>query len=247
MMGSRGYDMTPTMYSPDGRIYQVEYAIETVKRGAIAIGLQVKDGVILAVEEKSRDLQVEDITQKIFQVDDHVGIAAAGYIPDARVLVDNARFFSQSNKLTYDETVEIESVAKHLADQSHQFTQYSGVRPFGVALIIAGVDKKGARIFVTDPSGTYVPYAAVAIGGDSDEVTDFLEKNYKKEMSMDDAMSLAISAINLKSDENDVKDIRMSRIKTDTKLFEKVSNEELAKYALVKNQHEQENPDSSSK
>ena len=231
MMASRGYDMTPTMYSPDGRIYQVEYAIETVKRGAIAIGLQVKNGVIIAVEEKSRDLQVEDITQKIFQVDDHVGIAAAGYIPDARVLVDNARFFSQSNKLTYDETVEVEAIAKHLADQSHQFTQYSGVRPFGVALIIAGVDKKGGRIFVTDPSGTYVPYTAVAIGGNSDDVTDYLEKNYKKDMSMDDAASLAVAAINLKSDENGVKHIRMSRIKLDTKLFEKVSGQELAKYA----------------
>ena len=231
MMASRGYDMTPTMYSPDGRIYQVEYAIETVKRGAIAIGLQAKDGVIVAVEEKSRDLQVEDITQKIFQVDDHIGIAAAGYIPDARILVDSARFFSQSNKLTYDESVEIETVAKHLADQSHQFTQYSGVRPFGVALIIAGVDRKGTRIFVTDPSGTYVPYAAVAIGGNSDEVTDFLEKNYKNEMSMDDAISMAISAINLKSDENGVKHIRMARIKSDTKQFEKVSNDELTKYA----------------
>ena len=183
------------------------------------------------MEEKSRDLQVEDITQKIFQVDDHIGIAAAGYIPDARIMVDSARFFSQSNKLTYDESVVIETVAKHLADQSHQFTQYSGVRPFGVALIIAGVDRKGARIFVTDPSGTYVPYTAVAIGGNSDEVTDFLEKNYKKEMSMDDVMSLAISAINLKSDEKGVKHIRMSRIKSDTKLFEKVSNEELAKHA----------------
>ena len=231
MMASRGYDMTPTMYSPDGRIYQVEYAIETVKRGAIAIGLQAKDGVIVAVEEKSRDLQVEDITQKIFQVDDHIGIAAAGYIPDARILVDSARFFSQSNKLTYDESVEIETVAKHLADQSHQFTQYSGVRPFGVALIIAGVDRKGTRIFVTDPSGTYVPYAAVAIGGNSDEVTDFLEKNYKEEISMDDAISLAIAAINLKSDEKDVKHIRMAKIKSGTKLFEKISSEELAKYA----------------
>jgi len=231
MMASRGYDMTPTMYSPDGRIYQVEYAIETVKRGAIAIGLQAKDGVIVAVEEKSRDLQVEDITQKIFQVDDHIGIAAAGYIPDARILVDSARFFSQSNKLTYDESVEIETVAKHLADQSHQFTQYSGVRPFGVALIIAGIDRKGTRVFVTDPSGTYVPYAAVAIGGNSDEVTDFLEKNYKEEMSMDDAMSMAISAINLKSDEKGVKHIRMARIKSDTKQFEKVSNDELTKYA----------------
>jgi proteasome alpha subunit len=231
MMASRGYDMTPTMYSPDGRIYQVEYAIETVKRGAIAIGLQAKDGVVMAVEEKSRDLQVEDITQKIFQVDDHIGIAAAGYIPDARILVDSARFFSQSNKLTYDESVEIETVAKHLADQSHQFTQYSGVRPFGVALIIAGVDRKGTRVFVTDPSGTYVPYAAVAIGGNSDEVTDFLEKNYKKEMSLDDAISMAINAINLKSDEKGVKHIRMSKIKSDTKQFEKIPNEDLAKYA----------------
>ena len=231
MMASRGYDMTPTMYSPDGRIYQVEYAIETVKRGAIAIGLQSKDGVVIAVEEKSRDLQVEDITQKIFLVDDHIGIAAAGYIPDARILVDNARFFSQSNKLTYDESVEIETVAKHLADQSHQFTQYSGVRPFGVALIIAGIDRKGTRIFVTDPSGTYVPYAAVAIGGDSDEVTDFLEKNYKKEMSINDAISLAIAAINLKSDENGVEHIRMSVIKSDTKQFVKISKEELTKYA----------------
>ena len=231
MMASRGYDMTPTMYSPDGRIYQVEYAIETVKRGAIAIGLQANDGVVIAVEEKSRDLQVENITQKIFQVDDHIGIAAAGYIPDDSLLVDRARFFSQSNKLTYDESVEIETVAKHLADQSHQFTQYSGVRPFGVALIIAGVDRKGTRIFVTDPSGTYVPYSAVAIGGNSDEVTDFLEKNYKEGMSMDDAMSLAISAINLKSDEKGVKHIRMSKIKSDSKQFEKISNEELAKHA----------------
>ena len=231
MMASRGYDMTPTMYSPDGRIYQVEYAIETVKRGSVAIGLQSTDGIIIAVEEEPRDLQVEDITQKIFQVDDHIGIAAAGYIPDARILVDSARFFSQSNKLTYDESVEIETVAKHLADQSHQFTQYSGVRPFGVALIIAGVDRKGTRIFVTDPSGTYVPYSAVAIGGNSDEVTDFLEKNYKEGMSMDDAMSLAISAINLKSDEKGVKHIRMSKIKSDAKQFEKISNEELAKHA----------------
>ena len=234
MMASRGYDMTPTMYSPDGRIYQVEYAIETVKRGAIAIGLQAKDGIIIAVEEVSRDLQVEDITQKIFHVDDHIGIAAAGYIPDARIMVDSARFFSQSNKLTYDETVEIETVAKHLADQSHQFTQYSGVRPFGVALIVAGVDRRGSRIFVTDPSGTYVPYTAVAIGGNSDEITDYLEKNYKKEMSMDDAMSLAITAINLKSEEKGVKHIRMSRIKQDTKLFEKVSSQELAKHTQAK-------------
>ena len=233
MMASRGYDMTPTMYSPDGRIYQVEYAIETVKRGTIAIGVQTKEGVIIAVEERTRDLQVPNITQKIFQIDDHIGAAAAGYIPDARVQIDNARFFSQSNKLTYDEPVEVETVAKHLADQSHQFTQYSGVRPFGVALIIAGIDRKGTKVFVTDPSGTYVNFAAVAIGGNSDEVTEFLEKNYKNDMLLNDAASLAVAAINLKSDEKGVKHIKMSRIRSDTKLLESVSSGELEKYAVV--------------
>tara|TARA_Y100000782_G_scaffold3765_1_gene4411 strand:+ start:482 stop:1201 length:720 start_codon:yes stop_codon:yes gene_type:complete len=232
-MASRGYDMTPTMYSPDGRIYQVEYAIETVKRGTIAIGVQTKEGVIIAVEERTRDLQVPNITQKIFQIDDHIGAAAAGYIPDARIQIDNARFFSQSNKLTYDEPVEVETVAKHLADQSHQFTQYSGVRPFGVALIIAGIDRKGTKVFVTDPSGTYVNFAAVAIGGNSDEVTGFLEKNYKNDMLLNDAASLAVAAINLKSDEKGVKHIKMSRIRSDTKLLESVSSGELEKYAAV--------------
>ena len=231
MMASRGYDMTPTMYSPDGRIYQVEYAIETVKRGTLAIGIQAKDGVVIAVEEKARDLQVAESTQKIFQVDDHIGVAAAGYIPDARVQVDSARFFAQSNKLTYDEPVEVETVAKHLADQSHQFTQYSGVRPFGVALIIAGVDQHGNRIFVTDPSGTFVLYSAVAIGGNSEEVTDYLEKNYKEDISVEEAISLAIAAINLKSGEKGVKHIKMSTIRSNTKLLERIPDAELEKHA----------------
>jgi len=231
MMASRGYDMTPTMYSPDGRIYQVEYALETVKRGTLAIGVKCNDGVIIAVEENPRALQVSSITQKIFQVDKHIGIAAAGYIPDARVQVDNARFFSQSNKLTYDEPVEVETVAKHLADQSHQFTQYSGVRPYGVALIIAGIDQKGGSIYVTDPSGTYVSYAAVVIGENSDMVTEFLEKNYKSDMTLEDGASLAVAAINLKDEKKDgVKHVKMSWIKLDKPLMEKVSDSDIENF-----------------
>ena len=231
MMPNRGYDMTPTMYSPDGRIYQVEYALETVKRGTLAIGIKSKDGVIIAVEEKARSLQVSEVTQKIFQIDDHIGAAAAGYIPDARVQVDNARYFSQSNKLTYDEPVEVETVAKHLADQNHQFTQYSGVRPFGVALIIAGVDRKGSNVFIIDPSGTFVSYAAVAIGLGSDEVNDFLEKNYKENMTIEEAASLAIAAINLKSEEKvGVEHIKMSQVKAASKNIEHVSPNDLKKF-----------------
>ena len=159
-----GYDRAITVFSPDGRLYQVEYAIETVRRGTLAVGIKSKDGVVIAVEEKARKLQVSDVTQKIFQIDDHIGVAAAGYIPDARTQVDHARFFAQSNRLIYDEPVDVEGVAKNLADMAQQFTQYAGVRPYGVALILAGVDKNGASLYQTDPSGTYIGYDAVALG-----------------------------------------------------------------------------------
>ena len=232
MMASRGYDMTPTMYSPDGRIYQVEYAIETVKRGTLAIGISTKEGVIMAVEEKSRTLQTNNVTQKIFQVDYHIGVAAAGYIPDARVQVDGARFFSQGNRMTYDESVEVATVAKHLADQAHQFTQYGGVRPNGVSMIIAGIDQKGESIYVTDPSGTYVQFAAVAIGAGSDEVNAFLEKNYNENMSLEDAASLAIAAINLKSEAKEgINHIKMAKVTSESKIFEKVSESDLQNYS----------------
>ena len=232
MMASRGYDMTPTMYSPDGRIYQVEYAIETVKRGTLAIGVKSKEGVIMAVEEKPRTLQTKNITQKIFQVDYHIGVAAAGYIPDARVQVDNARFFSQGNRMTYDEAVEVATVAKHLADQAHQFTQYGGVRPNGVSMIIAGIDQKGESIFVTDPSGTYVQYAAIAIGAGSDDVNAFLEEHYNPDMSLDEAASLAIAAINLKAEQKDgINHIKMAKITSEAKIFEKVLESDLQNYS----------------
>ncbi len=231
MMASRGYDMTPTMYSPDGRIYQVEYAIETVKRGTLALGITTKQGVIMAVEEKPRALQTSNITQKIFQVDFHIGVAAAGYIPDARVQVDNARLFSQGNKMTYDEAVEVGTVAKHLADQSHQFTQYSGVRPNGVSLIIAGVDQKGESTYVTDPSGTFIQYSAIAIGAGSEDVNAFLEKNYDSEMSLEDAATLAIAAINLKDEKIDVDNVKMAKITTKDKVFEKISESDLKNYS----------------
>ncbi len=231
-MASRGYDMTPTMYSPDGRIYQVEYAMETVKRGTLALGISTKEGVIMAVEEKPRTLQTKNITQKIFQVDYHIGIAAAGYIPDARVQVDGARFFSQGNRMTYDESVEVATVAKHLADQAHQFTQYGGVRPNGVAMIIAGVDQKGESIYITDPSGTYVQYSAIAIGSGSDDVNTFLEKYYNKDMSLEDAASLAIAAINLKAEQKEgVNHVKMAKISTESKIFEKISEEDVLKYS----------------
>jgi len=228
----QGYDRAITVFSPDGRLYQVEYAIETVRRGTIAVGIKSKDGIVIAVEEKPRKLQISDVAQKIFQVDDHVGLAAAGYIPDARSQVDNARFFSQSNKLIYDEPVEVETIAKHLADQSQQFTQYAGVRPFGVSLIIGGVVNNNPELYLTDPSGTYISYEAIAIGSGSDQVTDFLEKTFTNDLSLDDAGALAVAAIYLSSEEKEeTSHIRMAQIKTESGLFELVSDENVNNYA----------------
>ena len=233
----QGYDRAITVFSPDGRLYQVEYAIETVRRGTIAVGIKSKDGIVIAVEEKPRKLQISETAQKIFQIDDHVGVAAAGYIPDARSQVDNARFFSQSNKLIYDESVDVETIAKHLADQCQQFTQYAGVRPFGVALILGGVDSGGTQLYLTDPSGTYISYDAVAIGSGSDQVTEFLEKNYKPDISLDDAAALATASIYIASDEKEgTQHIKMSQVKVDTKSFEIIPVEQIIKYSEIATQ-----------
>ena len=230
MPAQQGYDRAITVFSPDGRLYQVEYAIETVKRGNIALGIKSKDGIIFAADERPRKLQVVEESQKLFKIDQHIGIAAAGYIPDARSQVDNARFFSQSSKLVYDESVSIETVTKHIAEQCQQYTQYAGARPIGVALIIGGVDQNGNSLFLTDPSGTYIPYNAVAIGADSDRVTEFLKKHYKPEMTLEESKMLAISSINMvSSDVKGSEHIKISQIESVTKRFEIVDKNQITK------------------
>ena len=228
MQSQQGYDRAITVFSPDGRLFQVEYAIETVRRGALAVGIKTKDGVVIAVDEKTKKLQISKIPQKLFQIDYHIGAAAAGYIPDARVQIDNARFFSQSNKLVYDEPVEVETVAKHLADQCQQYTQYGGARPIGVSLIIGGIDSNGSVLYLTDPSGAYILYNAIAIGGNADVANEFLEKNYDVNMAFDDAMMLAISTIkNSNGDNNKIEHIKMSHIRSDSNEFEFINNEKI--------------------
>ena len=229
MPSQQGYDRAITVFSPDGRLYQVEYAIETVKRGTIALGVKTKYGIIFAADEKPRKLQIVEESQKLFKIDQHIGIAAAGYIPDARGQVNDARFFSQSSKIVYDEPVSVETVTKHIADQCQQYTQYAGARPVGVALIIGGIDENENSLFLADPSGAYVPYYAVAIGAYSDKVTEFLIKEYKSEMTLEESKILAVAAIQLVS--NDTKNseqIKVCQIKSDTKRFEVIDKNQVA-------------------
>ncbi len=135
-------------------------------------------------------------------------------------------------KLVYDEPVEVETVAKHLADQCQQYTQYGGARPIGVSLIIGGIDPAGTNLYMTDPSGSYISFNAISIGANSDVVNEFLEKNYKEDMSLDDAASLAIAAIYISSETKDgIEHIKMSKISGEQGTFEFIGDEELTKFA----------------
>ncbi len=224
-----GYDRALTIFSPDGRLYQVEYALETVRRGTIAVGVKVKDGVVLAAEERLKKLQSPRLSQKIFQVDEHIAIAAAGYVPDARVLVDSARTLAQNNRILYDQPIEVETVAKSLGDLAQQYTQYAGVRPFGVSLIIAGVDDE-PYLFTTDPSGAYLEYNAVAIGSGSEAANEYLEQNYKEDMSLSDAIDMAIACI-AKVNEGKVEptNVKVVTIERQTKQLTRIPQDEVAK------------------
>ena len=231
---SAGYDRAITIFSPDGRLYQVEYALETVRRGQIAVGVKTKQGVVLAVEEKSRKLQSDDSVTKMFQVDDHVGAVGAGYIPDARIQVDSARVMAQSNRLIYDEPVDIEAIAKRIADLNQQYTQYAGVRPFGVSLIIAGVDESGPVVYLADPTGTYSGFQAISIGQGSDQVNDYLEKNYSSDLSLDAAITLAIECIYLVSeDKAGTAHIKVAVVEAESKRWRRVTEAEVGKFAAA--------------
>jgi proteasome alpha subunit len=229
---SAGYDRAITIFSPDGRLYQVEYALETVRRGNLAVGIRTKEGVVLAVEEKQKKLQSTDSVVKMFQIDDHVGAVGAGYIPDARIQVDSSRVLAQSNRLIYDEPVDVEAIAKRIADMNQQYTQYAGVRPFGVSLIIAGVDDEGPVVYLADPTGTYSGFHAIAIGQGSDQVNDYLEKNYSSDLSLNDAVTLAIECIYLVSeDKTGTAHIKVAVVEAETRKWRRLGDQEIIKGA----------------
>jgi proteasome endopeptidase complex, archaeal, alpha subunit len=195
-MAPQMYDRASTVFSPDGRLYQVEYAREAVKRGTTAVGIKVNEGVVLLVDKRvtSRLIEANSI-EKIFQIDDHIGAATSGLVADARALVDRARVESQVNRVSYDEPIGVEVLSKKICDHKQTFTQYGGTRPYGTSLLIAGVEDQTPRLFETDPSGALLEYKATAIGAGRVPVIEVFEAEYDENMSLDDAIFLGIEAL----------------------------------------------------
>ncbi len=189
------YDRAITVFSPDGRLFQVEYAMELVNRGATIIGICCAEGVVLASEENIEPLEEAGYSWKIFRVDEHIGAAIVGLSSDARILIDQARIYAQSNKLTYDEPIDTEVVTKRICDIQQMYTQHAGVRPFGVSIIFGGADKTGARVFGTHPSGTYRGYKATALGAGRETVLAVLKDEYKEDMTIEQNKKLSIKCL----------------------------------------------------
>jgi proteasome alpha subunit len=203
----RGYDMAITQFSPEGRLFQVEYAIEAVRRGTTSIVCRNSNSVVFTVEKKSSDLQEIIGSEKIFKVDDHIGVAIAGLTADARVLVDRARVQAQVNILNYDETISVKDSTLNICEYLQLFTQNAGVRPFGVSFLIAGVDSNGeASLYLTDPSGAMWGYKAFAIGSGASEARAYLEENYKEDISDEDLKLLPLRTLKELMSENLSKD-----------------------------------------
>jgi proteasome alpha subunit len=232
MFMPRAYDRAITIFSPEGRLYQVEYALELVKRGAPIVGVACKDGVVIAANETHEsDLEDPEYFRKIYQLDDHLASAISGLSSDARVLIGQARVYCQSNKLLYDEPIDAEILARRLGDISQAYTQHAGVRPFGVTMILAAVDATGPRVLTTDPSGAYRGFKAVAVGRKNDEANKLLEEKYSDDVDLEGAIKLAIEAIKIASDTQvNEETVKVAIIPADTKVFKRLESEEIKSY-----------------
>ncbi|KAJ1933204.1 proteasome component pup2 [Linderina macrospora] len=196
------YDRGVNTFSPEGRLFQVEYAIEAIKLGSTAIGIRTSEGVVLAVEKRvTSPLLVADSIEKILEIDSHVACAMSGLTADSRTMIEHARIEAQNHTFNYDEPVPVESVTQSVCDLALRFgesadgQQSTMSRPFGVALLIAGVDERGPQLFHTDPSGTFWRYEAKAIGAGSEGAQTELQEQYHRGMSLQEAETLALKVL----------------------------------------------------
>ena len=227
-----GYDRSATMFSPDGHILQVEYAEKTVRLGTASIGINCSDGVIIVADKGLKDsLIIPESAEKIYEIDEHIIASAAGIISDARLLVNHTRLIAQQHRVTYDSPIEVESVIREIADIQQQYTQHPGVRPFGVALMIAGKQGSETKLFTSDITGNYYEYTAVAIGENDDKIKETLRKKYKKEITIEEGLKLAFSIFKeILGDKFDYNRFNASYIKTDEGKIKKLKVDDMKKY-----------------
>lgn len=224
-----GYDRAIVTFSPDGRLFQVEYAREAVKRGTTSLGLIFSNGVVFAAHRPLGELAIPNSgSDKIHQIDDNIGAAIAGFLADGRILIDVGRVKAQVYRLTYDEQLNVLGAVKEIADRMQLFTQYGGVRPYGVAFLIGGMDEKGPQLYEVDPSSAYYSWKAQVIGRGAPEALKVLRRGWREKLNEDDAVKLALQA--LKAGEKGVKLGEIELVVINDKGFKKHHGDEGIKF-----------------
>ncbi|MBI4141609.1 archaeal proteasome endopeptidase complex subunit alpha [Candidatus Woesearchaeota archaeon] len=227
-----GYDRAITMFSPDGRLLQVEYAKKTVRQGSTAIGMACSDGVLFVADKRIVDkLVIPESVEKIFQIDDHIGATASGILSDARVLIERAQIKAQQNRVTFDAPVDTISIVKDMCALKQICTQSGGLRPFGVSIIVGGIDADGTpKLFETDPTGIFFQFRATVIGEGEPEIEETLYKEFNPKMTVEDGLRLALKALSNAFDKNITVDrIDAAYINSSEKKFTQVKKEKIEK------------------
>ncbi|KAK9896025.1 proteasome subunit alpha type 5 [Cystobasidium minutum MCA 4210] len=219
------YDRSVSSFSPEGRIFQIEYAIEAIKLGSTTVGIQTSEGVVLGVEKRVQSPLLESSSiEKIMEIDSHIGCAMSGLTADARTMVEHARVTAQNHTFTYDEPIKVESVTEAVGDLAMRFGESTAdedalmSRPFGVALLIAGVDENGPQLFHVDPSGTFMRYDAKSIGSGSEGAQTELQDSWHKSLTLEEAKVLALKILKQVMEEKlDDNNVELAQVVPSTK------------------------------
>lgn len=228
-----GYDRSSAIFSPDGHLLQVEYAEKTVKLGSSSIGMITSDGVLLIADKRVKDkLMVIESTAKIHEIDSHISATAAGILSDARILIQRAQLSAQQHRLMYDSAINTELIVREISDIKQNFTQYGGARPFGISMLIAGVNKDGKNnLYVTDVTGNYFGFKATAIGENDEKVKEMLRKEYKESLNVEEGLKLSLKIFKKIMGKNfDISRFEAAYVKSKEKRFTRLSGSDLKKY-----------------
>jgi len=227
-----GYDRTSTMFSPEGTIIQVEYAQKTARLGSSSIGMVCSDGVFILADKRIIDkLVVLKSANKINEIDSHIIASAAGIVSDARVLIEKAQVLAQQHRITYDSPIEPELVIKDLANLKQQFSQYGGVRPFGVSLILAGINGKKPELYTSDVTGNYFSYHANAIGENDEKIKEKLREKYKQDLTIKKGIKVALNIFEeIQGKKFDLNKFELSYIKSDEAKLKRLEGEKIGEF-----------------
>lgn len=224
-----GYDRTATMFSPEGHLLQVEYAEKAVRLGTSSVGMACSDGVFIIADKRIRDkLIVKESATRISEIDSHIIASVAGIVADARVLIERAQVIAQQSRVTYDSEIEPELVIKDISNVKQQFSQYGGARPFGVSLMLAGIQGKKPVLYTSDVTGNYQSYHANAIGENDERIKEKLRDEYKKSLTIKQGVKVVLDILKeIKDKDFDLESLELVYIETKDMKIKKLEGEDI--------------------